>query len=165
MTVGGRYDWVSTDTDNTDLSTNALTRFRKRTEAFSGAHVGLGYETDFGVVPCASYSTAFTPNAGINQATGQPFKPTESEQEEIGVKYLLPDTNAYALRRRCSASIRRTACIARSSACLPGPASIQVPASQVRSRGLELEANASLDNGLSLVAVLYLYGCRRSLRH
>jgi len=28
-----------------------------------------------------------------NQETDQPFKPTESEQEEIGVKYLLPNSN------------------------------------------------------------------------
>ncbi|WP_018855131.1 TonB-dependent siderophore receptor [Rhizobium sp. 42MFCr.1] len=150
LTVGGRYDWVSTDTDNTDLSTNALTSLSQKDKAFSG-RVGLGYETDFGVVPYASYSTAFAPNAGINQETDQPFKPTESEQEEIGVKYLLPNSNT--LLTAALFNIDQKNSLYYEVVNLPtGPANIQVQRGKIRSRGLELEANTSLDNGLSLVA-------------
>ncbi|PII38485.1 hypothetical protein T190_20295 [Sinorhizobium meliloti CCBAU 01290] len=92
LTVGGRYDWVSTDTDTTDLTTETLTSVSQKDKEFSG-RVGLTYQTDFGLAPYISYSTAFTPNAGLNQETKQPFKPTESEQQEIGVKYLLPNSN------------------------------------------------------------------------
>ncbi|RDJ15843.1 TonB-dependent siderophore receptor [Rhizobium grahamii] len=150
LTLGGRYDWVSTDTDNTDLSTNALTTISQRDKAFSG-RIGLGYETDFGVVPYASYSTAFSPNAGINQETDQPFKPTESEQEEIGVKYLLPNSNT--LLTAALFNIDQKNSLYYEVVNLPtGPANIQVQRGKIRSRGLELEANTSLDNGLSLVA-------------
>ncbi len=150
LTVGGRYDWVSTDTDNTDLSTNALTTISQKDRAFSG-RIGLGYETDFGVVPYASYSTAFAPNAGINQETDQPFKPTESEQEEIGVKYLLPNSNT--LITAALFNIDQKNSLYYEVVNLPtGPANIQVQRGKIRSRGLELEANTSLDNGLSLVA-------------
>lgn len=150
LTVGGRYDWVSTDTDNTDLSTKALTTISQKDKAFS-SRVGLGYETDFGVVPYASYSTAFAPNAGVNQATDQPFKPTESEQEEIGVKYLLPNSNT--LITAALFNIDQKNSLYYEVVNLPtGPANIQVQRGKIRSRGFELEANTSLDDGLSLVA-------------
>lgn len=92
LTVGGRYDWVSTDTDTMDLATDSLTTVSQKDKEFSG-RIGLTYQTDFGLAPYISYSTAFAPNAGINKETNQPFKPTESEQQEIGVKYLLPNSN------------------------------------------------------------------------
>jgi iron complex outermembrane receptor protein len=112
--------------------------------------VGLTYETDFGLAPYVSYSTAFSPNAGINQATGQPFKPTESEQEEIGVKYLLPDTNM--MLTAALFNIDQKNSLYYEVVNLPtGPANIQVQRGKIRSRGLELEANTSLDNGLSFV--------------
>ena len=150
LTVGGRYDWVSTDTDNTDLSTKALTTISQKDKAFS-SRVGLGYETDFGVVPYASYSTAFAPNAGVNQETDQPFKPTESEQEEIGVKYLLPNSNT--LITAALFNIDQKNSLYYEVVNLPtGPANIQVQRGKIRSRGFELEANTSLDDGLSLVA-------------
>lgn len=85
LTVGGRYDWVSTDTDTMDLATDSLTTVSQKDKEFSG-RIGLTYQTDFGLAPYISYSTAFAPNAGINKETNQPFKPTESEQQEIGVK-------------------------------------------------------------------------------
>ncbi|MDP9807461.1 iron complex outermembrane receptor protein [Rhizobium tibeticum] len=150
LTVGGRYDWVSTDTDNTDLNTNALTTITQNDRAFSG-RIGLGYQTDFGVVPYASYSTAFAPNAGINKETGQPFQATESEQEEIGVKYLLPDSNT--LITAALFNIDQKNSLYYEVVNLPtGPENIQVQRGKIRSRGFEFEANTSLDTGLSLVA-------------
>ncbi|SEH53795.1 iron complex outermembrane recepter protein [Rhizobium tibeticum] len=150
LTVGGRYDWVSTDTDNTDLNTNALTTITQNDRAFSG-RIGLGYQTDFGVVPYASYSTAFAPNAGINKETGQPFQATESEQEEIGVKYLLPDSNT--LITAALFNIDQKNSLYYEVVNLPtGPENIQVQRGKIRSRGFEIEANTSLDTGLSLVA-------------
>ncbi|MEK1893606.1 MAG: TonB-dependent siderophore receptor [Rhizobium sp.] len=150
LTVGGRYDWVSTDTDNTDLNTNALTTISQKDRALSG-RIGLAYQTDFGVVPYASYSTAFAPNAGINKETGQPFQATESEQEEIGVKYLLPDSNTLITAALFNIDQKNSLYYAVVN--LPtGPENIQVQRGKIRSRGFEIEANTSLDNGLSLVA-------------
>jgi iron complex outermembrane recepter protein len=150
FTLGGRYDWVSTDTDNTDLASGAVSTIPQDDRAFSW-RAGLTYETEWGVTPYASYSTAFSPNAGINLETGNPFKPTESEQQEIGVKYLLPDSNT--LLTAALFNIDQSNGLYYEVVNLPsGPANIQVQRGKLRSRGLELEASTSLDNGLSLIA-------------
>lgn len=150
LTLGGRYDWVSTDTDNTDLATNALTTISQKDEAFSWRS-GLTYETEWGITPYASYSTAFSPNAGVNLATANPFKPTESKQQELGVKYLLPNSNT--LLTAAVFNIDQTNGLYYEVVNLPsGPANIQVQRGKLRSRGVELEATTSLDNGLSLIA-------------
>ena len=150
FTLGGRYDWVSTDTDNTDLATGAVSTIPQSDRAFSW-RAGVTYETEWGITPYASYSTAFSPNAGVNLATGNPFKPTESTQQEIGVKYLLPDSNT--LLTAALFNIDQENGLYYEVVNLPsGPANIQVQRGELRSRGLELEASTSLDNGLSLIA-------------
>ena len=150
FTLGGRYDWVSTDTDNTDLASGAVETINQSDRAFTW-RAGVTYETEWGITPYASYSTAFSPNAGVNLATGNPFKPTESEQQEVGVKYLLPDSNT--LLTAALFNIDQTNGLYYEVVDLPtGPANVQVQRGKLRSRGLELEASTSLDNGLSLIA-------------
>ncbi|NRP70392.1 Ferrichrome-iron receptor [Ensifer psoraleae] len=150
LTIGGRYDWVSSDTDTTDLLTDTLTTVSQTDKEFSG-RIGLTYETDFGLAPYISYSTAFAPNAGLNLETNQPFKPTESSQEEIGVKWLLPNSNT--LISAALFNIDQKNGLYYEVVNLPsGPANIQVQRGKLRSRGFEIEANTSLDNGLSLTA-------------
>lgn len=150
FTLGGRHDWVSTDTDNTDLASGAVGTVSQKDRAFTW-RAGVTYETEWGITPYASYSTAFSPNAGVNLATGNPFKPTESEQQEIGVKYLLPDSNT--LLTAALFNIDQTNSLYYEVVDLPtGPTNIQVQRGELRSRGLEFEASTSLDNGLSLVA-------------
>ena len=80
FTLGGRYDWVSTDTDNTDLASGALSTINQSDRAFTW-RAGVTYETEWGITPYASYSTAFSPNAGVNLATGNPFKLTSALAE------------------------------------------------------------------------------------
>ena len=150
LTAGARYDWVSTDTDNTDLTTGLTNQVSQKDKAFSG-RIGLTYETDFGLAPYISYSTAFSPNAGWNKETEQPFKPTESQQEEMGVKYLLPNSNTMITAALFNIDQKNS--LYYEVVDLPtGPENIQVQRGKVRSRGFELEANTSLDNGLSLIA-------------
>jgi iron complex outermembrane receptor protein len=150
LTAGARYDWVSTDTDNTDLTTGLTNQVSQKDKAFSG-RIGLTYETDFGLAPYISDSTAFSPNAGWNKETEQPFKPTESQQEEVGIKYLLPNSNT--MITAALFNINQKNSLYYEVVDLPtGPENIQVQRGKVRSRGFELEANTSLDNGLSLIA-------------
>ncbi|MFP5078118.1 TonB-dependent siderophore receptor [Rhizobium sp. YIM 134829] len=150
LTLGGRYDWVDTTTRSTDLATDAVTRTEQSDRAFSG-RIGLTYQFENGIAPYASYSTAFSPNAGVSQETGQPFNPTKSEQEEIGVKVLLPDSNT--LLTASVFNIDQKDGLYYEVVDLPtGPANIQVQRGKLRSRGFELEAVTSLDNGLSLTA-------------
>ncbi len=154
FTLGGRRDWVSTDTDNTTLSSGTTTAISQSDSAFTW-RAGVTWQTPFGIAPYASYSTAFSPNAGVNQETGNPFKPTESSQQEVGVKYLLPDGNT--MLTAALFNIDQENGLYYEVVNLPtGPANIQVQRGQLRSRGLELEASTTLDNGLSLTAA-YTY--------
>ena len=150
FTLGGRYDWANSDTDSTDLATGAVTTTEQRDRAFSW-RAGVTYETEWGITPYASYSTAFLPNAGVSEQTHLPFKPTESEQKEIGVKYLLPDANV--LLTAALFDIDQTDSLYYSYENVGGTMkNILVQRGELRSRGVELEATTSLDNGLSLIA-------------
>lgn len=150
LTLGGRQDWVRTDTKNSDLTKNTVSSINQSDKAFTW-RAGLTYETVWGIAPYASYSTAFSPNAGVNQETGNPFKPTESEQQEVGIKYQLPDSNT--LITAALFNINQDNGLYYEVVDLDtGPANIQVQRGKLRSRGLELEASTSLDNGLSLIA-------------
>lgn len=150
ITLGGRQDWVTTDTKNTDLATSTSSDFDQSDKAFTW-RAGLTYETPWGITPYASYSTAFSPNAGVNRATGNPFEPTESEQQEVGIKYQLPNSNT--LITAALFNINQDNGLYYEVVELDaGPANIQVQRGKLRSRGLELEASTSLDNGLSLIA-------------
>ncbi|WP_244480271.1 TonB-dependent siderophore receptor [Rhizobium sp. Root1220] len=146
LTVGGRYDWVWTDSDTTNLTTGATNNFSQDDRAFSG-RIGLTYETEFGLAPYASYSTAFAPNVGISDVTGEPFKSTESTQQEIGIKYLVPNTNL--LLTAAAFNIDQDNGLFWE---VIGSNNTQVQRGKLRSRGIELEATASLDNGLSFTA-------------
>jgi iron complex outermembrane receptor protein len=150
FTLGGRYDRVTTDTDNTVLASGLTDTISQKDNAFTW-RAGVTYETPWGIAPYASWSTAFAPNAGVNLATGSPFQPTESEQQEIGVKYLLPDGDT--MLSAALFNIDQENGLYYEVVNLPsGPANIQVQRGKLRSRGLELEASTSLDNGLSMIA-------------
>lgn len=77
VTLGARYDWVttqdrlaSTETDDGEASYRA----------------GLSYVFDNGIVPYISYARSFQPTAGAGFG-GDPFEPTTGTQIEAGVKW------------------------------------------------------------------------------
>ncbi|MDH7797106.1 MULTISPECIES: TonB-dependent siderophore receptor [unclassified Beijerinckia] len=150
LTVGGRHDWVSTRTNTTDLTTAAMTSAQQDDRAFSG-RVGLSYKTPFGLVPYVSFSTAFSPNIGWNKTTQSTFKSTTSVQQEVGVKYLLPDTNIMLTAALFNVDQKNGIFYE-----VINGINMQVQRGKLRSRGVELEAVASLDNGLSFTAA-YTY--------
>ncbi len=143
LTVGGRYDWLTGDTTLPDATGGRVTTTQED-QAFSW-RVGLGYVTEFGLVPYASYTTSFTPNVGT-VVSGGPAKPTIGKQVEGGAKYALPGTNAvltasvFQIEQEDGVVFDASTGVNRQ---------VQL---DMRSRGFELEANASLENGLSLIA-------------
>ncbi|WP_159994353.1 TonB-dependent siderophore receptor, partial [Roseomonas sp. 18066] len=150
LTLGGRHDWVSTDTKNTSLATGAGTSEGQTDRAWSG-RAGLTYQTSFGLVPYANISTAFSPNIGVNILTSQTFDPTTSTQRELGVKYLVPGANAVLTAALFDIDQRNGIFYE-----VINGLNTQVQRGRLRSRGVELEAVASLDAGLS-VAASYTY--------
>ncbi|WP_279482541.1 TonB-dependent siderophore receptor [Aureimonas sp. SK2] len=143
LTIGGRYDWLDTDTFNNN-DPSATVRAEDRN--FSG-RVGLSYLFDNGVTPYANVSTSFAPTVGT-AFDGSPFDPTRGEQVEVGVKYA-PDWIGLTV----DAALFR---IEQDNLLVTDPVNtagfFQIQTGAVRSQGFELQANAALAEGLSLVA-------------
>jgi iron complex outermembrane receptor protein len=140
LMLGGRYDWARTLTDDRVAATTT----RQKDTAFTG-RVGVVYLFDSGLAPYASYGESFLPVLGTD-ASGQPFKPETGRQYEIGVKYQPPNLNAFITVAAFD--------LARQNALTRDPVNPteQVQKGEITSRGIEIEAVASLDMGLRLIA-------------
>ncbi|WP_299378288.1 TonB-dependent siderophore receptor [uncultured Kiloniella sp.] len=142
LNAGVRYDFLDAETKN---NTGTI----KQDEEEMSWQLGLSYVTDFGLVPFANYSTSFTPNVG-NLVGGTPAAPTVGEQMEAGLKYEFLNQNA-VIQASVFQIDQEDGIVFDSSSGL----NVQVQ-QDMRSRGFELEAVASLTEGLSLNAA-YAY--------
>ncbi|SHI87619.1 iron complex outermembrane recepter protein [Roseomonas rosea] len=142
LVAGGRLDWARTR--QTPRATGLQTR--QDDDAFTG-RLAATYLFDSGFAPYLSYSTSFDPvvGAGAPQRGGSPFQPTEGEQYELGLKYQPPGMNSFV-----TASLFQ---LTQTNVSTRDPAYTQysIQTGEVRVRGLELEATASLAEGLNLV--------------
>ncbi len=143
LTLGGRYDWA--DTETTDhLADGAVTD--QSDSAFTG-RAGLVYLTDIGLAPYASYATSFLPVLTVNPA-GTPFEPETGEQYEVGVKYQPVGWNSFVTLSLFDLTKQNA---------IRYVGFDPVQTGEIRSRGVELEGVASLDNGLNInLAYAYL---------
>jgi iron complex outermembrane receptor protein len=137
--LGGRYDWARTATRDKIAGDTIL----QNDQAFTGRG-GVAYVTDIGLVPYASYAMSFIPVGGTD-VDGQPYKPEKGDQYEIGVKY-----QPEGLRSFVTLSAFQ---LTRSNVLTTDPAdpTNQIQTGEVRSRGVEIEATASLAEGLDLI--------------
>lgn len=143
LTLGGRQDWVSGST--TDMITPGPAT-KTDDHAFTG-RVGLAYLFDNGVAPYMSYSTSFEPVIGTTYE-GTPFVPTTGQQYEAGIKYQPPGLDVflsaalYELRQQnvLTDDTREDA-----------PPFSQIQEGEVRVRGFEVEAKASVWSGWDLI--------------
>lgn len=144
--ASGRYDWV--DTQSVDYLFNET---EQTDSAFSG-RVGVSYRTDWGIIPYANYSTSFSPNIGFvyDSATNERrvARPTRGEQVEIGVKYEIPDYNA--IINASVFNIDQTDGVVYDGT-FDDAGNQRQRQLDLNSRGFELEAATTLDNGISLV--------------
>jgi len=144
LVVGGRFDRAETRTRA--LTNGTLT---KQDDTARTGRVALMYNFDNGFAPYASYSTSFEPLTGTAFG-GAPFKPTEGEQYEIGFKYDLPGANAFI--QAAAYDLTQTN-VATADQLNPG---FQTQTGEVRARGIEVEARATLFDSLDLIAA-YAY--------
>ncbi|MDX3924435.1 MAG: TonB-dependent siderophore receptor [Shinella sp.] len=142
LTAGIRHDWHDSDYTPGGVSYS-------RDDSETTGRVALGYVTPWNVMPYISYGTSFVANPGVIQVTGgvpQQANPTLGKQIEAGVKYQLPDHNAMI-----TASVfqidQENATVYETSSGVNLLRQLDL-----KSRGIEIEATASLDNGLSLIA-------------
>ena len=141
VTAGGRMDW--TDQSTTNRRTGARTT--QDDSAFSG-RVGAVYLFESGLAPYANYAQSFNPQVGTDRL-GSPFEPIRGEQYEAGLRYQPPGTNSILTASAFHITQRNNL--------TPDPVSpvlYSVQVGETRSRGVELEAVASLAEGLNLIA-------------
>lgn len=88
LTIGGRQDWVGTDTN--DGTGNK----HKSDDQFSG-RVGVTYLFDNGLAPYASWGQSFevVPGTEAPARGGKAFEPSTGRQVEVGMKYQPLDGN------------------------------------------------------------------------
>lgn len=144
LLVGGRFDRAEARTRA--VNTGVLT---KQDDTARTGRVALMYNFDNGFAPYASYSTSFEPVAGTTFG-GQAFKPTEGEQYEAGFKYEPTGWNASfqaAVYQLTQTNVATTD---------PNNVGFQIQTGEVRARGVEVEARATLFDNFDLVAA-YAY--------
>lgn len=144
LTLGGRHDWVTTDTntDGDDL---------KQNDAAWTGRAGLSYLFDSGFAPYVAYGTGFVANSGTDFITGKPFDASKSESKEVGFKYFVPGYNASI--SSAVFDIQQTDGVQDQCADINGVTQCgSAQTGVLRSRGFEIEGTTTLDNGLSLLA-------------
>ncbi|KWR75942.1 TonB-dependent siderophore receptor [Pseudomonas citronellolis] len=141
LTLGGRYDNVRSSTDDHIAGSHTLAK----DDAFTG-RVGLTYLTDFGLAPYVAYSESFVPNSGID-GNGNTFDPSTAHQWETGVKYQPTDKFLLTL---AGFEIEKTNVL--TNEVLNGVSTgFQKTTGKVRSRGIEAEVKAQLDEHWDLL--------------
>ncbi|KAB8123657.1 TonB-dependent siderophore receptor [Komagataeibacter medellinensis] len=155
--LGGRQDWysykgITTTADNFETAGHGVItepyvdgRHKSSRSKFTW-RAGLTYTFDFGLTPYFSYATSFIPQTGSYQYDGQAAKPLTGNQFEVGLKYLVPNTNilltaaAYDIKEN-HYQITDTQ--------HPG---YMADAGTVSSKGVELSAHANVTKDIRLTA-------------
>ncbi len=141
LLLGGRYDIAKGNTTN-NLNGSRVSR---DDEAFTG-RVGLVYVADNGLAPYVSYSESFNPTTATDPVTNQPFEPETGKQYEAGIKYQPEGSRSFV-----SVAVFD---ITKQNVVSTNPNNITEvrQVGEVRSKGFEIEALASLAEGLDLTA-------------
>ncbi|PCD01137.1 TonB-dependent siderophore receptor [Halopseudomonas pelagia] len=142
LSAGLRRDWVHVRYDD-NLNGNASNT--KDSDSATTGQIGALYLFDNGLAPYASYATSFLPASG-SDAAGKPFKPTEGEQYELGLKYQPPGSKT--LLTASLYHLTQTNVQTRDRSNL----GFSVQSGEQVSRGLELEAVSDLSERTRLVA-------------
>lgn len=140
--LGLRHDW-----HDSEYSAGGANYSRNDSETTWRA--SIGYVTPWNIMPYVSYGTSYVANPGVIVSSGggsSQADPTLGTQYEVGLKYEIPDQNVLISAAYFDIDQENASVYAYDSA-----TSLNVLRQlDMRSRGVELEVTASLDNGLSL---------------
>jgi iron complex outermembrane receptor protein len=144
--IGVRYDRASIGTTTHQASGANASQISQFDDEVTWRVGGL-YLFDNGLAPYASYSTSFLPNTGTfaPQRGGGNFQPTTGEQYEIGVKFQPPGMNSFV--QVAAYHITQQNVLTRD----PVYIASSIPQGEIRSRGIEVEGRASLNDNLDLI--------------
>ncbi|HEY5804214.1 MAG TPA: TonB-dependent siderophore receptor [Lysobacter sp.] len=138
VTLGGRQDWVGTDTRELIGGSSG----HQSDDQFSG-RVGINYLFDNGFAPYVGYSQSFQPTVGTDFA-GNAFVPTTGDQIEAGLKYqpahnrVLATLAVYRLVQQNTLSVD------------PNHTLFSVQQGETEVNGIELEGRWNVGNGFSV---------------
>ncbi|NYF81170.1 TonB-dependent siderophore receptor [Granulicella arctica] len=139
--LSGREDWAPEHIfDNL-----AQQHIDSNPSKFTG-RAGVLYHFDIGVAPYFSYSTSFNPIFGINPSTSKAFKSDTGDQYEVGLKYAPNGVNAFVTASLFQVTEKNL------QTSNPVNPLITDQSAEQRSRGIELEAHASLSHNLNTIA-------------
>lgn len=141
LTLSGRQDWA----ENASLNHVADTATEQESEDFTW-RAGLIYLSEIGLAPYVSYATSFQPAIGAT-FDSTPFVPTTSEQYEVGVKYQPPGVKGTVTLSLFDLT-QQNVLTADPDPLHPNS---RVQTGETHTRGAELEAVASLAEGLDLI--------------
>lgn len=138
VSFGGRYDSVDSKVKNNLSGSSTEDDEREFT-----ARAGLLYRSAIGLAPYINYSESFVPVSGTN-ARGEPFDPETGQQFELGMKYQPPGFESFITLAVFD--------LRRQNVLTPDPDNPmnRIQTGEVRSRGVEIEAVATLATGLDL---------------
>lgn len=140
---GVRHDWAKQVTDNRLTSTST-----ERSDGATSYRAGLLYLFDNGIAPYVSYSTSFEPTTTLG-AGGNPLKPTEAEQYEVGIKY--QPAGLDAVFTLSAFDIRQENVVYYNAS-----TGFNEQQGEIHSRGVEFEARGNLTSSLELIAAMSL---------
>lgn len=140
---GIRHDWADQDTDNRLAGTSS-----DQSDDATSYRAGLLYLFDNGIAPYASYSTSFEPSTSTG-AGGAPFKPTEAQQYEVGIKY--QPTGFDAMFTVSAFDIRQQNVVSFDAA-----SGFNVQQGEIHSRGVEFEARGNITSNVEVIGALSL---------
>lgn len=141
LTASGRYDFVEIESDSKAIATGRKTHYEQDPTKFTG-RIGAAYVFDSGIVPYAVYSTSFLP---VLTLTDVPLKPTTGALKEVGVKYA-PAGDDYTITLSGFEATQQNV--------VNRVAGVYYQTDEVRVRGIELEATATLWERLNVTAAM-----------
>ncbi|MCJ2188278.1 TonB-dependent siderophore receptor [Novosphingobium beihaiensis] len=150
LLLGLRQDWASFKASDLIYDVGQKSKNKALTK-----RAALLYAFDNGLSPYVSYSESFIPQYGADY-DGNNFDPEKGRQLEAGVKFQPAGTasfltaSVFDLRRRNYLTADPN----------PEHAGFSVQNGEVRMRGLELEANVTVKEGLTLVGAYTLLDSR-----
>lgn len=142
VVLGGRQDWSR---NRTHVRATGVDTEQKN-DAFTW-RAGVVHVGDNGLAPYASYARSFAPQIGSDFA-GDSFVPSRGEQIEAGLRYQKPGSKL--LLSAAVYQLTQTNVLTPDNT--PGrPAGFSVQTGEVRTRGVEAEAQAEIAKDLSLL--------------
>lgn len=157
MTLGVRNDWADATSVTKLISSGATTNNARPSDSATTWRAGASYLFDNGLAPYLSYSTSFDPTIGTDY-TGAAFLPTTGEQYEVGLKFQPVNFNGmfmvsyYELTQQNVLTLDSTHAFSAFPKCTQSGPYCQTQVGEIRSKGIELSAKATISQGLDLIA-------------